>query len=103
MSQVTEHALSASNHAFTLIGRETVVIDNNSISCILSEIDESKSFTEIGFEPSKKLSAVCKTSDLPSTTLLKKLVVVRSQTFRVEGLRSGASFTKIDLEEVTKA
>jgi len=103
MSIVSEHALSAATRAFAMIGSETVTINSTAISCVLSEVDETKTFGDTGFEPMKRLQAVCKTSALPAGVLLKKLATARSQQFRVEGVRSGAVFTTLDLEEVHKA
>jgi len=103
MSIVTAHALAAATHSFAMIGAETVTISSTDISCVLAEADESKTFGETGFEPVKRLTAVCKTSALPSGTLLKKIATARSETWRVEGIRKGGSFTTITLEEIHKA
>ena len=103
MSIVSAHALASATQSFAMIGTETVTINGTSISCILAEADEAKTFGEVGFEPTKRLSAICKTSDLPSGVLLKKLATARSEQWRVEGIRKGGSFTTITLEEIHKA
>jgi hypothetical protein len=103
MSIVTAHALAASTQSFAMIGAETVAINGTGISCVLAEADESKTFGEVGFEPAKRITAVCKTSALPSGTLLKKVATARSETWRVEGIRKGGSFTTLTLEEIHKA
>lgn len=103
MSIVSAHALAAATQSFAMIGAETVTINGIAISCVLSESDESKTFGETGFEPVKRLQAVCKTSALPAGVLLKKLATARSEQFRVEGVQRGASFTTLSLEEIHKA
>lgn len=103
MSIVTAHALAAATQSFAMIGAETVTINGTDISCVLAEADESKEFEGTGFAPSKRLTAVCKTSALPSGTLLKKIATARSETWRVEGIRKGGSFTTLTLEEIHKA
>lgn len=103
MSIVTAHALAAATQSFAMIGAETVSINGTAVSCVLAEADEAKTFGDVGFEPTKRLTAVCKTSALPSVTLLKKLATARSEQWRVEGIRKGGSFTTITLEEIHKA
>jgi len=103
MSIVTAHALASATQSFAMIGSETVTINGTAILCVLAEADESKTFTETGFEPVKRLTAVCKTSALPAGTLLKKLATARTEQWRVEGINRGGSFTTITLEEIHKA
>ena len=103
MSIVSEHALAAATQSFAMIGTETVTINGTAIPCVLNESDESKTFGEVGFEPVKRLTAVCKTFALPTGVLLKKLATARSEQFRVEGVQRGASFTTLTLEEIYKA
>ena len=103
MSIVSAQALAAATQSFAMIGAESVTINGTAISCILAEADEAKTFGEVGFEPTKRLTAVCKTSSLPSGTLLKKVATARSEQWRVEGIRKGGSFTTITLEEIHKA
>ena len=102
MSIVSDFVTNAATAAFTMIGAETVTIGSDSISCVLAEVDDSRDFGETGFEVSKRLSAVCKTSTLPSTEILKKSATARSLSFRVVNVSKGGTFTTIMLEEVTR-
>lgn len=103
MSIVSTFARSMAEQAFPMIGEETVVIGATSLSCVLSEVEDSKDFSTGGFEPVKTLQAVCRTADLPAAAILKKPATARGITFRVEGVRKGADFTTITLEQVEKA
>lgn len=102
MSIVSDFVTNAATHSFTMIGEETVTIGSDSISCILSEVEDSRDFAETGFEVSKRLSATCKTSALPAGEIIKKLATARSLSFRVVSASKGAVFTTITLEEVTR-
>jgi len=44
-----------------------------------------------------------RTTDLPTGTLLKKIGILRGDSFRVETLRKGGVYTTIMLEEIHKA
>jgi hypothetical protein len=103
MSIVSNFVRSMHTQAAAMIGQEEVVIGARSIPCILSEVDDSKDFATGGFETVKRLTAVCPTSSLPPTSILKKIVTARGQTFRVEGVSMGADFATITLEQVEKA
>jgi hypothetical protein len=103
MSLVTAFVASMHAQAAPMIGQETVTIGATSLSCTLAEIGDARDFTGVGNEIRKTLTAVCLTSDLPATSILKKLATARGESFRVEGLTRGAVFSTITLEEVTKA
>lgn len=103
MSIVSSFVRSMAEQAFPMIGEESVVIGSTTLSCALSEVEDSKDFSSGGFEPIKTLQAVCRTADMPAASILKKTAIARSQTFRVEQVRKGADFTTITLEQVEKA
>lgn len=86
-----------------MIGRESVVIGDTTLQCVLADVESSKEFSEGGFEQAKRLTAVCLTSELPATSILKKSATARGEIFRVEGISTGGSFTTITLEEIQKA
>ena len=89
--------------AAPMIGEEPVVIDGVTILCVLSEVGSSSEFSEGGFDPSNNLTAVCRTSDLPVRSIMKKSATARGGNFRVTQVSTGASFATITLETITKA
>lgn len=89
--------------AFPMIGEESVVIGATTLSCVLAELEDSKDFTVGGFDPGKRLQAVCKSSELPAESILKKSATVRGITMRVESVSKGASFATIILHQPEKA
>ena len=103
MSIVSDHALAAASQSFWMFGAEPVVIGGVSIPCVLSEDASSKSFGDVGFEEIRSLAAVCRTSDLPPASIDKKLATARGNTYRVEGLSIGGTFTRFNLESKNKA
>ena len=103
MSIVSTFVRAMAEQAFPMIGEETVTIGATAISCVLAEVDDSKDFASGGFEVAKTLQAVCRTADMPSASILKKTATARGIPFRVEGVRKGADFTTITLEQVEKA
>jgi hypothetical protein len=103
MSIVSDFARSCATQAFAMIGEEPVVIGATTLQCVLAEVDDAKDFSGGGFEVIKTLQAVCRTADMPAASILKKTATARSLTFRVEGVRKGADFTTITLEQVEKA
>jgi len=103
MSIVSDFVRAMAEQAFPMIGEEPVVIGATTLQCVLAEVDDGKDFATGGFDLTKRLTAVCRTADLPVIGLLKKTATARSQTFRVDGVRSGADFTTIDLTQVEKS
>ena len=103
MPIVSDFVQKMHSQAASMIGQETVVIGNKSIQCILDEVEDNRDFSTGGFEVVKRLTAVCLTSSLPSTSVLKKIATTRDQTFRVEGVRKGYDFTTLTLEQVEKS
>jgi len=103
MSLVSAFATAMFAQAAPIIGQEDVVIGTVTLSCVLNEVTDGSNFQEGGYEISKTLSAVCLTSALPATTILKKSATARSLTFRVDSVSKGATLTTITLTQVTKA
>jgi hypothetical protein len=103
MSIVSDFARSMASQAFAMIGEEPVTIGGTTLQCVLAEVDDSKDFSTGGFEVVKRLSAVCRTADLPATSVLKKLATARGQSFRVEGVSKGVDFATLTLEQVEKS
>lgn len=86
-----------------MIGAEDVVIGEDTISCVLAEAEASKEFEETGYRRITSLSAVCLTSSLPATSIDKRQAVARGETYRIEGLSKGGTFTRFTLESSEKA
>ena len=103
MSLVSAFATAAASSAMPMIGKEPLVVRGTTLQCVFAEVDDSKEFAEGGFEQSKRLSAVCLTTELPAASILKKSATARGETFRVEGVSKGGTFTTITLEEIHKA
>jgi hypothetical protein len=103
MSLVSAFVTSMHAQAAPMIGQESVVIGATTLSCTLAEIADSKEFGAGGFEKAKSLTAVCLTSALPATEILKKAATARGESFRVETVSRGAVFSTITLEQITKA
>jgi len=103
MSIVSDFARSMAAQAFPMIGEETVTIAGTAVSCVLAQVEDEKDFATGGFEVIKRLEAVCRTSELPAGILLKKTATARGLTFRVETIRTGATFTTITLEQIEKS
>jgi hypothetical protein len=103
MSIVSDFARSMAAQAFPMIGEETVTIAGTAVSCVLAQVEDEKDFSTGGFEVIKRLEAVARTADLPAGVLLKKLATARGQTFRIETIRAGATFTTLILEQIEKS
>jgi hypothetical protein len=103
MSIVSDFARSMAAQAFPMIGEETVTIAGAAVPCVLAQVEDEKDFATGGFEVIKRLEAVARTADLPAGVLLKKLATAREQTFRIETIRTGATFTTLVLEQIEKS
>lgn len=103
MSILSDFAKNASQSAFTMIGAESVTIGSTTISCVLNEIDQGRDMVEYGFEKTKRVQAVCRSEDMPSTSVLKKRATARGENFTVSEVQSGATFTTITLTSNTRA
>ena len=102
MSIVPNMAKAAATQSFAMLGAETVVIDGTSISCVLDGVTDSRDAEAYGFEKTAGLTAVCKTVDMPATSILKKRAVARSQNFTVSDVDKGGTFTTINLTTDTR-
>lgn len=103
MSILTDFASNAATSAFAIIGAEILTIGTNSVSCIFNEANDSNEFDGAGYEKSKTLTAVLKTTSLPLGTLLEKKVTARGINYRIKGIEKGGTFTSLMLETDTKA
>jgi hypothetical protein len=103
MSIVSDFAAAMAGQAFSMIGAETITIAGAAVSCVLAQVEDEKDFATGGFEVVKRLDAVCRTSSLPAGALLKKTATARGQTFRIDTIRAGATFTTLVLEQVEKS
>jgi hypothetical protein len=103
MSILTDFATNAATSAFSVIGAETLTIGASTVSCIFNEANDSNEFDGEGFEKTKTLSAVFKTSLLPSGTLLEKKATARGIVYRIKGIEKGGTFTTLRLETDTRA
>jgi hypothetical protein len=103
MSLAKSHSLTNSVSAFSMLGSEELTLNGTVIDAIISEVEYTKDYEETGFKPVQRFEAVVKTSDLPSGILLKKIGLLRGESFRVEGMRKGSTYTMVTLEEIHKA
>lgn len=103
MSIVTDHALAAATSSFAMIGTESVTVGADVIPCVLAEASIGKDFEDTGFREVLSLTAVCKTSDLPTASIDKRAATARGVSYRVEGLSRGGSFTTFTLESRSKS
>ena len=103
MSIVSDFARTMATQAFAMIGVESVMFGDVEIPCVLAEVDDGRDFSTGGFEVTKTITAVCKASSMPAVSILKKTVTARSQTFRVDSIRTGADFVTLTLTQTEKA
>ena len=102
MSIVRDFALARHAQAAPMIGEESLIIGSDTISVVMAMSEHGQDF-ELGNKATKSLRATCKTSALPATDILKKLATVRGESWRVESVSKGATFTTISLEQETKS
>ena len=102
MSIVTDHAKAAAVHSFSMIGAETVTLGSDTLSCVLAEAEQRKDYEDIAFREVVSLTAVCRTSDLPTASIDKRAASARGEDYRVEGLSIGGTFTRFILESKHK-
>jgi len=86
-----------------MIGEEVVTIGVVSLSCVINSARHGKDFSSGGFETTRSLTAVCQSSAMPGTSILKKSATARGQAYRVETVEPNGDFTTITLEQVEKA
>lgn len=103
MSIVSDHAKSAAEQSFSMIGVEVVTLGSDTLSCVLAEAERGKDYEDVGFREVVSLTAVCKTVDLPAASIDKRLAVARDNEYRVEGLSIGGTFTRFTLESKNKS
>ena len=102
MSMLSNYANSAATRAFSIIGAETLTIGSVTISCVFNEASDEKDYSDGGYEKMKTLTAVCKTADVPTTSILEKLATARGVSYRIQAVSKGATFTTITLETESK-
>jgi len=103
MSLAKTHSLTNSTSAFDMLGSEELTLNGTVIDAIINEVDYSKDYDDTGFKPMQRFDAVVRTSELPTGALLKKIGLLRGESFRVESMRKGGVYTTITLEEIHKA
>lgn len=103
MSIVTDHAKGAAVQSFSMIGAEVVTLGSDTLSCVLAEAEQRKDYEDTAFREIVSLTAVCRTSDLPTTSIDKRAASARGEDYRVEGLSIGGTFTRFTLESKHKA
>lgn len=91
------------NQAGPIIGEELVTIGAVTLLCVLNSARHGKDFSSGGFETTRSLTAVCRSADMPATSILKKSAVARGVTYRVETIEPNGDFTTITLEQIEKA
>jgi hypothetical protein len=89
--------------AAAVIGEEEILIDEFSIMSVGPMAEISKDFMGTGRNTIKTLRGNFPTSALPTFEILKKQATCRGETWRVEGVSKGSTFTQITLEQETKA
>jgi len=109
MSQVTDFCKSASSLAAAMLGAETLSIGGGpNIDAVLAETSSGREFSGIGMDNQTTLSAVVRLADwVPSYPLVGTAYVgmrgrARGQLFRVGGVKIGAAFVTIMLEDVNE-
>lgn len=100
---LSDFATAMHAQAAPIIGHDTLVIGSDSILCVPAESMNSSEFIEGGFAPERGLTVVCKTSSMPSASILKKTGAIGGVTYRVQTVSKGATFTTIGLQQVEKA
>ena len=103
MSLAKTHSLTHSTSAFDMLGSEELTLNGTVVDAIINEVDYTKEYEETGFKPMQRFEGVVRTSELPSGTLLKKIGLLRGESFRIEGMRKGSVYTTITLEEIHKS
>jgi hypothetical protein len=103
MSIVSNFVAAMHAQAAPMIGQEAVTIGNDSILCTLAEASDGSEFGNGGFDAQKSLTAVCLTSALPSGVILKKAATARGETWRIDNVSKGATFTTLTLGQVSKS
>ncbi len=103
MSLATDFAKAMGRQAAAVIGEEEIIIDGFSIMAVIPQAQHSKDFMGTGRNTIKTVRANFSTSALPAFEILKKQATCRGETWRVEGVSKGATFTQITLEQETKA
>lgn len=103
MSLLTNFAAAAYTQAATIIGSESITLDGSTYAAVVAEVDDTKDFVDVGFENTKSVSIVMRSSLLPSTSLIKKPATVRGVSLRVDSVNRGAVFTTVRLVQPEKA
>ena len=103
MSIARDFAAAMGKQAAAVIGEEEILIDGFSIMAVLPPAEHSKDFMGTGRNTIKTLRGNFPTSALPTFEILKKQATCRGETWRVESVSKGATFTQITLEQETKA
>jgi hypothetical protein len=103
MSIVSDFAKASAASAMPMIGQEPVVVGGLTLACVLAEASDDPEFATGGRELQQSLTAVCLTSEIGGAVLVKKAATARGQSWRVDAVTTGATFTTITLTQVTRA
>jgi hypothetical protein len=103
MSIVRDFSKAMHAQAAPMIGEEEILIDGFSIMAVIPPAEHSKDFMGTGRNEIKTVRGTFQTSSLPTFEILKKQATCRGETWRVEEVSKGATFTQITLEQETKS
>jgi hypothetical protein len=109
MSIVTAFCQSASSLAAAMLGAEPLTIGGGAaVDSVLAEVSAGREFSAIGMDASTTMTAVVRLVDwlaaypLPAADYIGKRATARNTTFRVGGIRAGAAFVTVELEDVNE-
>jgi len=92
-----------SKQASVILGEDEILIDGFSIMSVGPMAESSKDFMGTGRNTIRTLRGNFPTSALPTFEILKKQATARDETWRVESVSKGSTFTTITMEQETKA
>lgn len=103
MSLLNNFASAMASQAFGVIGAEMLTIGNQGVPAIGDVVEDSREYTEIGYEPEVTAGLVAKreTFDiafpLASDAYLGKIATFRGRQFRIQSIKRGQVFVEIGL------
>lgn len=107
MSALTNFIAAASAQAASVIGSEPITIGTGpSVHAVLSEVVDSREFSEIGMDKVQSLVAVIRSSDwltgyaYTGAAYVGQAATARGQSFRVREVSLGRGFVRIRLENI---
>lgn len=107
MSALTNFIAAASAQAASVIGSEPITIGSGpAVQAVLSEVVDSREFSEIGMDQVQSAVAVIRSSDWlagyasAGSAYVGKAATARGQSFRVREVSIGRGFVRVRLENI---